>query len=192
VQRRRLAWLSALPLAAAGSAAAHSLAYRIVEPDPAVRSELLEGSGHAYLAYLPLFLAGCLALLGAALVGHAVAGFRRRPATAAAVWPLALVPPLAFALQEHLERFLVQDHLPLLAALEPTFVVGLVLQVPFAVAAILLARALGGMAETIGRALASPPRPRSSRPPTTVAPGAAVLPRLPLLATRQAGRGPPS
>src|SRR3990172_1787334 len=171
MRRQRLAGLSALPLAAAGSAAAHLLAYRLVEPDPRVRSELLEGTGHAYLVYLPLFLAGCLALLGAALVGHAVAGLRRRPATAATIWPLAFVPPLGFALQEHLERLLAWGNVPFAAALEPTFAVGLALQLPFALAALAVARALAGAAGALGRAVTARDLPAlAARPPAALSP----------------------
>jgi hypothetical protein len=192
MQRRPVAWLSALPLVAAGSLLAHSLAYRIVEPDPRVRAELLDGTGHGYLAYLPPLLAAALALLVAGLAGHVAAGVRRRPVPAPA-WPLALVPPLAFALQEHLERLAAWGQLPLAATLEPTFLVGLAMQVPFAIAALLLARGLAGAAQALGRVLAAAlPRPRAVRPPAAPLAADSLLPRIALLALGHAERGPPA
>jgi hypothetical protein len=191
MQRRLLAWVSPFPLVALGSLAAHSLAYRLAEPDAGLRRAVLDGTGHGYLAYLPLFLATGLALLLAGLVGHAVTGFCRRPGVPPA-WPLALVPPLAFTLQEHLERLAAWGHLPLTTALEPTFLIGLALQLPFAVAALLVARLLTGAAEAFGRALASPPSRPVSRPPAAIVAVYAFLPALAVPSLRHAGRAPPS
>ena len=189
--RRRLAWFSALPITAAGSLAAHSLAYRIVEPDPQQRADVLAATGHAYLAYTPIALAGCLALLLAGLAGHAVHAFRGA-SSARPAWPVALVPLIAFTLQEHLERLVAWGHLPLAAALEPTFLVGLALQIPFALAALLVARLLAGAAQAVGRALASS-TPAFARRTLDIPIGVEVfLPRHPALALGCAGRAPPA
>ena len=52
--RRTLPWLLALPLMAAGSLLAHSLAYALVEPGAAERARLLRSTGHGYLAAAPV------------------------------------------------------------------------------------------------------------------------------------------
>jgi hypothetical protein len=108
-----------------------------------------------------------------------------------AAWQLAVLPPLAFAIQEHLERLFATGHLPLHAATATSFLVGLGLQLPFAAAAVVLARLLGRMAVALGRAFASAPpvccrRLPARRPPTSLA-----LPRLTALAFGQPQRGPP-
>jgi hypothetical protein len=193
VQRHRLGWLPALPLAAAGSAAAHALAYRIAEPDPRVRAELLEGTGHGYSALLAPFLGGCLALLVAVLAAHFLAGFRNRRAPSLPGWPAALVPLVAFVVQEHVERLAAWGALPLSVVTEPTFAIGLALQLPFALLALLVAHALARVARTLGRALAvaAPERvpwPAAGRP---LADGIFFF-RRPALALGHAGRAPPA
>lgn len=170
-----------------GSLAAHALAYRIVDPGSAQRAADLAATGHGYLAYAPAALAGCVALLLAALVGQTVRSVRRR-LPARVPWQIALVPVLGFAVQEHLERFLAGA--PVAAIVEPTFLVGLALQLPFALGALLLARALVRTAARIGQTLIRPlaEPPRSAHAPL----GAAVaLPRVRPLAFGTSGRGPP-
>jgi hypothetical protein len=102
-------------------------------------------------------------------------------------WPLALVPLVGFALQEQLERLASGAPLEPLA---PTFLVGLALQLPFALAAVVLARRLARTAESFGRAAAaSPPRgkPRAARPRPPR--GSPAL--RPSLALAHPKRGPP-
>lgn len=159
---RAAAWLLTLPLALAGCAAAHALAYRLVEPDGHERAHLLAASGHGYL--------GQLRLLAAAGVALVLAGFLRQAALAArgrepAGPPLvvALVPPLAFVLQEHLERALHDGAFPAHALLEPSFLAGLALQLPFALLALAVALLLARTAAALGRLLSDPP-PRPGRP----------------------------
>lgn len=161
---RAAAWFLSLPVALAGSAAAHALAYRVVEPDAHERAHLLAASGHGYL--------GQLRLLAAAAVALALAGFVRQAALAArgheAAGPpyvVALVPPLAFVLQEHLERALHDGFFPASALLQPTFLVGLALQLPFALLALAVARLLARTAAALGRLLAAPQRLRTHSPP---------------------------
>jgi hypothetical protein len=61
--------------------------------------------------------------------------------------------------QELLERLLHTGHLPWATVLQPAFLIGLALQLPFALAALLLAWALDSAAQAVGDALASRPRP---------------------------------
>src|SRR5262245_51928674 len=112
--QRALAWLVALPLAASGTLLAHVLAYRLVEPDGTARGTLLADSGHGYLAAPGALLA---ALLGLALGGLAVRGAIAARSGARgphpALWPFALLAPVAFACQEHVERVLHDGTFPL-------------------------------------------------------------------------------
>ena len=105
---------------------------------------------------------------------------------------LAVLPLLGFALQEHIERLLA-GYPVVGTALEPSFLVGIALQIPFAAAALLAARFLCSAADSIARALASPPRPRAYATQSSTMAGADVrLPRFPALALGSSSRGPPS
>jgi len=153
MRSRRLAtWLLSLPLMIAGTQLAHVLAYRLVYPDAHVRLSRLLLTGHAYmvgsLGYLPLVLAvvGALDLLA---VGWVFAGSVRR-SLQRPVPPLAfaLLPPLCFTLQELIERWLCGSSFPWWVVLQPTFRIGLLLQLPFALLAFMGARLLLRAAET--------------------------------------------
>jgi hypothetical protein len=116
----------ALPLTAVGTLVAHAVAYRLLgAPSEGV---------HGYLAHLPQLLTVLALPLALAL---AIAGRARAPKA----WPFAAASVAAFVAQEHLERLAHTGELPLLVD-RPVFLLGLVLQVPFAVAAWLVARAL--------------------------------------------------
>ena len=189
MERRSLAWLLLLPLTAAGSLAAHALSYELVHPEARDRAAV---GAHDYLEYAPLFLALCLTLVLVALAAQAFAAFRGQPRRSASAWPFALLPPLGFAVQEHLERLIASGSFPWSAALEPTFLVGLLLQLPFALAALVVGRALADFARKVGRALArgSAPAPLYAESPP-LRPVAADPPRIPALALGYAERGPP-
>jgi hypothetical protein len=191
MQRRGLAWLLALPLVTVGSLLAHALAYRIVEPSPGVRASLLETTGHGYLSATPFLLGTCLAFLVSGLLVVALRS-RRGAATTPASWPLALLAPLGFAAQEYLERLAASGSFPSELVVQPTFLVGLALQLPFALAGLLAARWLGRAAEAVGRAIAIPATARDRG--TASAPVAAatlLLPPRPALASGRSVRGPP-
>lgn len=199
VPPRRAAWLVTLPLAAAGLLGAHELAYRLASPVPAGPATGHQGhdhthhlaeTGHGYLAALPAILAVCAGLLVAGLLVRVIARGRdagARPSTL----PFGLLAPLAFVLQEHLERWVQTGVFPAGAALEATFVMGLVLTLPVGLAACALARVLLGAADRLGAALAAPPPPLPHR--TARAPRRAPvdLLRMPVLAMGRAGRAPP-
>lgn len=178
MQNRRLPWLLSLPLMAAGCLGAHSAAYRLVQPTAE--------TDHGYLALAPVLLAigvalGIVAALRSVLAGHTRAGV---PAHL-----FALLPPLAFTLQEHLERALHGGGLE--TALEPAFLLGLGLQLPFALCALVVARSLFQVAEAAGallsRRLPLPLRPPIVRPPAFVVDAA----RVSALASPQTERAPP-
>jgi hypothetical protein len=114
------------------------------------------------------------------------------PRIAPPPWIFAAVPPVGFLLQEHLELLVRDGSLGLHAFVEPTFFIGLWLQIPFAVAAFLLARALLHAAERLGAALARARRVRRVHALVeALVPASADPPRIPALARGRAERGPP-
>jgi hypothetical protein len=151
---RRLAALSlSLALITCGLLAAHSLAYRLVH-----------GTGgqwhvHDYLGRMPMVFA---VLLGVSLAAFALALRESELHLRAPAWLFALAPPVAFAVQEHLERA-VQGLPTAHTAFEPTFALGLLLQAPFAVLAYLVARIVFRAAALVARLLSRKPRLRPGR-----------------------------
>jgi hypothetical protein len=152
--RRGLACALTLPLVLLGTQAAHALAYQLVYPQAQV--QVLRATGHGYLAYAPLALALAGAVALAALCVAAVDAARGRPARKLPAWAFALLPPAMFVVQEVLELSLHTGTLGWRALLAPTFVPGLLLQLPIALAAYVAARLLLRTAERVGRALAQP------------------------------------
>ncbi len=190
--RRALTWLLLVPLALLGSEAAHSVDYWLVERDPGQRAALLADTGHGYLDVLPAAIATCWAVVLLALLGWALEGGRGRRAPVLPFAPFALLPPIAFAGRELIERAS-HGELQLSAVLEPVFLVGLAVQIPFAVVAFLAGRALLHAASALGAKL-SRNRERGPLAPRKV-PSAGLelsLPRLSPLAFAQAVRGPPA
>jgi hypothetical protein len=147
-----------------GVLAGHALGYRLAIADPHARADALAHSGHGYFGYAPFALAVCLGVLLTALVLQGLTGFRgqwRRPATSPLI---VLLPPLAFVAQEFVERLIHAGQVPWTTAFEPAFLFGLAFQLPFALAALVLAWALDSAARAVGRALAALPRPTYSAP----------------------------
>jgi hypothetical protein len=177
VNDSRSAWLVSLPIALAGCLAAHIAAYALATPDAAASHV------HGYLAQLPLVGGGALAVVLAGALWHAL---RERAGSRPSPLMFAALPPLAFALQEHVERL----GNPALVVLEPTFLLGLALQLPFGLLAWLLARAILRAAEALAALLVRPPWPWQPSPLRVDARGH-VHPR-PALATAGSERGPPA
>jgi hypothetical protein len=176
--RQRTLLAVSIPLAAAGCLAGHAAGYALV----GMSHE--DALAHGYLAYAPHFLAACVAVLVLALVLRLAGRLQGRPAA----WPFALLPPLAFAAQELLER--IGAGLPAHAALEPAVYAGLAAQLPIAALAYLAARALLRAADAAARALARRgPTPLRPSPPLVPA-AVAVLLSAPLALDRL-GRAPP-
>ena len=158
----------------AGLLAAHTLGYRLAISDPHARADALAHSGHGYFSYVPFALTVCLGVLLAGLAMQALSAFRgepRRPATSPLI---VLLSPVAFVAQELIERFLHTGQVPWTTVIQPAFLIGLALQLPFALAALLLAWALDSAARAVGTraglrpaphvpCLRSRPRPRLGR-----------------------------
>jgi len=191
--RRGLTWLLVLPAIAVGSQIAHGLAYQWAYPQAHLRVTELAYSGHGYLAYAP----AALAFLGAVqLIAFAVAvldAVRRRPARSLPAWVFLVIPEVGFVLQEHLERLFAAGRFPWWTALEPSFWRGLVLQLPLALAAYLVARLLLRAASVVADVVVARNRRTVARraPERTLRPQLVFLPRQAPLAGIAAGRAPP-
>jgi len=181
----------------AGSQVAHVFAYRLVYPDTQVRLRDLLATGHGYMLGSPGWLPLLLGVLGGAeLVGigwSAARIVRRRPGTPVPPWAFALLPVVGFTLQEFLERWLAGASFPWWFVLQPTFRVGLLLQLPCALAVYLVARLLLRVAERIAEALSD------STPPVLVGAACPSWRVVESSATRslrltagRLGRGPPA
>jgi hypothetical protein len=153
---RPATWLVSLPIVLAGIEAAHALANASFG-SPAGEGELFaaERSGSELLP-----LVAALAL-GSVLLGLAARVLERAGALPGRrALPFACLPPVAFVLLELLEGLLHDGIVPLGAPLEPTFICGLVLQLPFAVAGYAVARALLRLGDRVRRLVAArPPAP---------------------------------
>jgi hypothetical protein len=193
MRRIGIAWVLAATLAALGSLWAHELTYRLVAPSAPAYTSLLARTGHGYLDRAPLLVGILLAAVALSLVRACLDGARGRSPARVPGGRFAALPLLGFALQEHLERLFHDGAFPVSAALEPTFGLGLALQLPFALAALVVARVLLGAARELGRALvmltAAAPRPRPLRSAFPVP--VADRPRVATAALGYGERGPP-
>jgi hypothetical protein len=150
----RAAWFIPVPLAVASWMGAHCFAYWLVAPGGEEHMGMHAEGSHAYLGYTPALVLWGLALLAAGLVFSVGEGLRGRRPSPPPVRLFVLLPPIGFAVQEPLERLMGTGQVPVDIVLEPTFILGLGLQLPFAVVALLLAHALGAIGFGAGRALA--------------------------------------
>lgn len=191
--RRSLAWLVAVPLMLAGSQVAHMLAYRIVYPQASLRLRALVETGHGYMSLLPLILGVAGSIVALSLVASLVDAARGREVRSLPPWAFALLPVAGFALQEYIERWLDWGFFPWYAAEQPTFLIGVALQLPFGALAFVAARLLLRTAKRLGQRLApvAVPRPRVVVRSLLI-PAAQPLPPLSSLLSRRLGRrGPP-
>ncbi len=170
---------------AAGSLAAHSLGYLLTAHTAEGAGETSDRTSTGGAGYLVLFLG----ILAATLV---VAGLGRRRDAAVSPWFFFVLPPLAFALQELSERVLSAEAFPFHAALEPRFLLGLLLQLPFGLLALLVARALMHAVRRLVRALGRSKTPRLRPTVSWSLREAWDLPRIPALALGAPQRGPPA
>ena len=174
-----------------GSLVGHSLGYRWAVSDVHERTELLDASGHGYLAYTSLVVAVALTLVGAALFSRARAAARGHRWSAAPPWLFALLPPITFAVQEYAERLYSGD-VALSGADGRAVLIGLLLQVPIALVALSLAWALARTADAVGRALAESPGDRIADFLLPRTAQSLSRPRLSIAARGWSERGPPT
>ena len=157
MRRRRLLVPLLLALSGLGWAAAHALAHRVVNPDEIVPRA---PGMHGYLSYLPVSLALCLAL-ALPLAAGVICGLRWRAASLRSLWLFGIVPVLGYLGHALLEP-LVAGSATLSGTssaamhLTPVALVGLLIQIPFALAAVALGRHVLMLAESLARWLAGP------------------------------------
>jgi hypothetical protein len=152
--RRKAAWVISLPLAVASWLGAHCFAYWLVSPGAEHEMGMHAEHGHAWLGYTPALAVWAVALVVAGVVLSVGEGVRGRRPSRPPVRLFAVLPPVAFVVQEHLERLIASGSIPHDLVLEPAFLLGLALQLPFAVTALLLTRTLYSLGFRLGLALA--------------------------------------
>jgi hypothetical protein len=184
-----LAWLVTVPIALIGVASAHALA-NLAFGSPEEAGELFaapdSGSG-----LVPVLAALALGLVAVGLAGRiAAAEVPRR--TRAVALPFAALPPVGFLALELLEGLLHRGVVPWSSLLGATFLVGLFLQLPFAVAGYLAARGLLRAAEELRRLVRQPPPSLPASAPRALAPAGEPDPRVAERGCSRLGRAPPA
>ena len=197
LSHRRAAWLLALPVATASWLGAHCLAYVLVPPGGAEPMHGHVEHGHSYFGSLPVLIAAGVTLLAAGLVLCAGEGLRGSQARSRPpVRLFVLLPPLGFVVQEQVETLIASGSLSYELIAEPTFLVGLALQLPCALGALFLARGLYRLGYGLGRLLAEA---LPAAAPTALSPlrllrhvGPAALVAASVLAPGHGPRAPPA
>lgn len=169
-----------LALAGLGWAAAHAVAHRSMMPEPGAPAAGLQD----YLGYLTTSTALCLALALPLAAGAAV-GRRRRRASLPSLWLFGLVPLLGFAGHS------VAEPAPGGLEVAPVVLIGVLIQICFALSAVALARRVLSLVEGLAHALAPPALRHAPRPPTTVQRLQTALAPVFTLGFVHTGRGPP-
>jgi hypothetical protein len=188
----RLAWLLTFALAIAGWTSAHEVAYRLALPHPHVGGPGSGKTGHAYLAYASLLVVLCLLVAVLCTAGLVARNHPLGTPSRRLLLLFVLLPPLGFALQEVTESLLTTGVLQAEAALEPTFLVGILLQLPFALAALFAAHVLFAVARSLARTVKGARRPTLVSLDLSLPPAVDPCPpRLPALAFGYGERGPP-
>jgi hypothetical protein len=147
--RRGLVWLVTLPVVLAGVEGAHALA------NAAFGSP--EGPGEAFASresgaqLRPLLVALALGLVVLALLARAAGRWWVPRHSRLVALPFACLPPLVFVLLELVEGLSHGGAVPWHEAVEPTFLAGLALQLPFALLGYLVARSLLRLSDELGR-----------------------------------------
>jgi hypothetical protein len=202
MSRRGAAWLVSLVCTALGGLLAHALTYRIVGGGHELAGPMHQGHAHHHHGAVDATAAAsshwnaCFAICGSLLVlgvlGALADGWRSGRAPRVPIWLFALVPPVGFSLQENLEWLLGGGGVPYAAALGSSLAVGILLQVPFALAAYVAARALLALAGALAERLRAAPRlPFAPAALVAPVPGPLGPPRLALVASGHGQRGPP-
>lgn len=187
--RERLAWFVTLPIAIIGCQSAHAVTNMLLGTPERARGELLLGHGPGAGLAPPL---ACIALtvVAAGLAGRAAGSWSTQHAASARL-PFAVVAPMLFIVQEHVETVLHTGAAPIGTMIEPTFLPGLLLQIPFAIAGYAIARALIRLADGVRGLIGSRRRvPRRSAAPAK-RPVSIAAPRTERSRWAYSGRAPP-
>ena|SRR5438105_3368936 len=196
--RRRLPWLLALPLMVAGSIAAHAVGSASSPGRAGTHGETGElGGVHerasgGFAGHAVLWLGLLVAVVSVVALRAFLSRARVRESRGVGAGCFFLLPLIAFGSQELIERLLHAEGFPFQAVFEPRFLLGLVLQLPFAAAAFLLSWLLLEVGRRLIRFLGSPavssPRTHAVR---LWVPACVALPRVRALSRGHPLRGPP-
>jgi hypothetical protein len=193
MERRRIAWVVSVALMAIGGFVAHTLAYQLAASGSPAAHSRAHADVHAYFTFWPICVATCGTIVLVSLTASVFARTWTSRPVSAPLWLFALLPPVGFVVQEHAERLLATGALPHAAALEPTFALGLILQIPFALAAYIAARVLIALAVAVARRLRGEPhRRRSAGEPARPRPVWIAVVPISALALGYGERAPPS
>ena len=118
--------------------AAHALAHDVVGQPSAGGHGAAHRGVEGYVAYLPTSLALCLTLAAAIATGAAL-GKRWAGRSGRSIWLFGLVPVLGFAADTLIELTAHGPTATAMAELVPVFLIGLLVQIPFALIAVGLA-----------------------------------------------------
>jgi hypothetical protein len=193
--RRRLAVPVILGALGLVWALAHALTHGVVT-QPGAGSHQAHGPVERYLAFLPTSVALCLALALAVAAGARL-GRRWHGSSLSSLWLFGAVPLLGFAVDVVIE-LPVQGHATvsgttaLVLELAPALLVGLLVQIPFALAALGLASQILRLAEGLARALCAPRPPAALAGASTGARAWDALPGQLCLAGSSHSRAPPA
>lgn len=191
--RTRTVWLLTLPFLLLSETFGHTLVARTLDSGASRHRLVLHLSG-GFLEYAPAAIAALLVLVGAILVPRALASSRAQRPRPLPGWKLAVVPSLAFLLQEQLERLVQGGSVDWFTSVEPVMLAGLLPQLLCGLLTLWLVRTLLRAADELGCALARRSRRTARRRPVRLLPRPAQASalRLPVLASRHAGRAPPA
>ena len=186
MSRRLIAWLVAFPLMAAGTYLSHCYVYGYAAAGHAHHAASNAAQpGMAFFCGTP-FLLACLAMVGISVAARSVQTLSERPGAALSAWPFGVLPVLGFLLHQWISAADTG------MAVDPTFLAALLLQVPFGLAAYLVAKALLRLADRLGEALAPPRSARLRAVPRIAYPASALfVPHRLALASASRPRAPP-
>lgn len=181
VRRQRVIWLLCIPLTAVSGFVTHGA----VQSMPAHTETGAHMSSTPFdLSHLPVCLIVCALI---ALAGMALTTVRG-PLTRPPLWLFALVPPFGFVAQEQIFMLLEEGR----PGAGLSLLVGLALQVPFALAAYTLAVGVLSLAAVVVRSLRSRPAVFVRAPVFLLEPSAASWPQPPAFVLGHGQRAPPA
>ncbi len=154
------------------------------------RAGAAAAAGHEWLDLLPALVVAGIVALFASLAVETREILRRRPGGSVPAWLFVVLPASAFLVQEHVERAAATAQLPVDTLAQPAVLAGLVLQLPFGLAALLAARLLTRATVAVARRIGRRPRVHAVRADQRQDRGDPYPRRVELL--QPAGRGPPA
>jgi hypothetical protein len=184
-------WVVAAALMVAGSLGAHLVGDLIGASPDGDHAEAARSGGHVLAGAAPLFAGVVIVLVVAAVFG--LVAMRIAPSARRTLpWLVWMLPIAGLLIQEALERVTFAELPGFTAAHDPSTVTGMLVQVPFALVLVWLARRLVIAARAVVHRFARRMQHRLRRgPPRWRAPASVRLPRIASVALGYSQRGPP-